>query len=340
MRTSNHMHWVYWNALCLNDADDLRIIWPVVKYLGMLFTKMHGAGNDYVLMDARGIEADWNGLAKTVCDRHLGIGADGLLLVFESEIADARMQMFNPDGSEAEMCGNGIRCFVKYVLDQNLIFTSDGSLKIETRSGVLDVMSFKDSLGRISKARVAMGRPIFDAVSIPVSLPSGENGLQADIIGSLLDANIDVSSIVAGYPVNVDGHTFSLTCVSMGNPHAVAFIEDDVDQIPLALVGPLVENHPIFPNKVNFHVVNIDTRDKIKVRSWERGAGMTLACGTGACAVQAAARLLGFTDSNVAVHMPGGVLDIDWDRDGMIYMGGPVVEVFKGEWGNEMRNNS
>ena len=293
---------------------------------------MHGAGNDYVLLDARYGELDWGPLARAMCDRHYGVGADGLLLVEPSEAADIRMRMFNPDGSEAEMCGNGIRCFAKYVVERSIVSPGNGSLRIETGAGILEAVPFADGEGRISRARVAMGEPRFHAEEIPVRIPEGEKGLQLDITNDVLDISVDTSRIVAGYPVEVEGRTFRLTCVSMGNPHAVVFLDEDVDQVPLHLVGPVMEHHSMFPQRVNFHVANVQGRDRVNARSWERGAGLTLACGTGACAVQATARLLGLTDESVELHMPGGVLEVTWQGRGPVYMEGPVSEVFEGEW--------
>ncbi|MFC1935751.1 diaminopimelate epimerase [Chloroflexota bacterium] len=298
----------------------------------MRFTKMHGAGNDYVLIDARNEERDWSTLAQELCDRHYGVGSDGLLLVATSAAADIRMRMFNPDGSEAEMCGNGIRCFAKYVVERCIVSPCDDPLRVETGAGILDIVPFINGDGHVTGARVAMGEPRFHAEEIPVRIPEGERGLQLDITNVGLDISIVPDRLVAGYPVELEGQTFRITCVSMGNPHAVAFIDDPVEQMPLHVLGPPMERHPMFPQRVNFHIVNVQGRDRLQARTWERGAGLTLACGTGACAIQAAARLLDLTDDRVELQMPGGVLTVTWPGHGQVYMEGPAEEAFEGEW--------
>ena len=304
----------------------------MVECIAMRFTKMHGAGNDYVVLDARDENKDWSTLAVEMCDRHFGVGADGLLLLEPSTVGDVRMRMFNPDGSQAEMCGNGIRCFSKYVMERGLVSLNGGPLHVETASGLLDVVPLKDGNGRISRARVAMGEPRFNAPDIPVHLPAGENGQQLDT--TLLDITNGIvpEQLVVGYPVELTGETFKITCVSMGNPHAVAFIDRPVDEVELDRLGPLMEHHPIFPRRVNFHVANVEDRGHLKARTWERGAGLTLACGTGACAIQAAARLLRLTDDQVSLEMPGGELIVTWPGRGPVYMEGPAVQVFEGQW--------
>ena len=286
-----------------------------------------------MLLDARGQNMDWPAMAREMCDRHYGIGADGLLLVVPSSVADIRMRMFNPDGSEAEMCGNGIRCFAKYVVERGIVALGGQALRVETRNGVLDVVPRTDRQGHVVRARVNMGEPQFGAEDIPVRIPLGEKGLHLDIDTKQLGINALPLDIIAGYSVNVDGYDFRITSVSMGNPHAVAFLDEPVEDAPLQVVGPLMEHHPMFPLRVNFHVVNVLDRGRLRARSWERGAGLTLACGTGACAVQAASRLLGLTDSRVELEMPGGVLDVTWEGPGPMYLEGPVEEVFDGEWG-------
>jgi diaminopimelate epimerase len=294
---------------------------------------MHGAGNDYVVLDARDQNHDWAELARKMCDRHYGVGADGLLLVVPSAMADIRMRMFNPDGSEAEMCGNGIRCFAKYVVERSIVAKQGAlpmSIKVETSYGVLDVTPIASN-GKVHRARVSMGEPRFRAEDIPVAIPKGQKEFRLDS-KTLAIKTVPMESLVAGYPITVDGRTFAITCVSMGNPHAVAFIDQPVDTIPLEAIGPKVEHHPIFPRRVNFHIVNVLSKDRLKARTWERGAGITLACGTGACAIQAVARLLGLTDATVQLQMPGGVLTITWPGHGPVIMEGPVEEVFEGEW--------
>jgi diaminopimelate epimerase len=275
---------------------------------------MHGAGNDYVLLDARDMEADWPALAKSMCDRHMGVGADGLLLVVPSGTADIRMRMYNSDGSESEMCGNGIRCLGKYVLERDIVDRDRNPLNVETMAGirVLEPMWHN---GEVDRIRVAMGEPELRSTKVPVTL--SEN--MAD--GPVLDFRLDV-----------DGTSLDLTFVSMGNPHAVAFIDSPVNKFPLHHIGPEVERHEIFPNKVNFSIVNVKDGRWVVARVWERGVGETLACGTGACAIAVASRLHGYTSDEVDITLPGGVLTISWDGVGQVYMEGPVVEVFKGEW--------
>ena len=293
------------------------------------FTKMHGAGNDYVVIDARSEHREWALVARDLLDRHFGIGGDGLLLVEHSKTADVRMRMLNPDGSEAEMCGNGIRCFSKFVIEGNILPNIDGALQVETGAGVLNVEPITDIAGQITRARVSMGEPIFDADQIPVIVPrqaANKNTKNLSLDG------LDAGKLVVECPITVDDYTFNVTCVSMGNPHAVAFIDQPVDDVALQKLGPLVEHHGFFPNRVNFHIVNRLGSGQLIARTWERGAGLTLACGTGACAIQAVGRLLGITDEVVQIQMPGGVLAITWADHGPIIMEGPAVKVFDGHW--------
>ena len=278
----------------------------------MRFSKLHGAGNDYIYVDARGGERDWPELARQVSDRHFGIGADGLILLKNSEVADARMQMFNADGSEGMMCGNGIRCFIRFGLDNSALSQATTSFDIETASGVLNVRPIWES-GAMTRASVGMGAPIFRSSDIPVNAP-GE-------LNPVLD-----------YPITVNGSELPLTCVSMGNPHAVMFLDQPVEDYPLTTIGPKVENHPVFPARVNFEIVNVVDSGRIRVRVWERGSGITLACGTGACAAAVAARLHGLVDDQVAVEMPGGELEVSWSGDGEVILEGPVAHIFDGDW--------
>ncbi|MCS6801955.1 MAG: diaminopimelate epimerase [Chloroflexota bacterium] len=277
----------------------------------MRFAKMHGIGNDFVMVDARAVDADWPALAKAICDRHYGVGADGLILVLPSERADLRMRIFNPDGSEAEMCGNGIRCYTKFVLEEGLVPPRD-ELTVETGAGVLTVMAHRRD-GVVEAVSVDMGPPRLDPAEIPVDTTR------------LADAR------VVDYPLVVDGETLPVTCVSMGNPHAVTFVEQDLSAVPLETLGPKVERHPFFPQRVNFEVARVRDRRRLDVRVWERGAGLTLACGTGACAAVVAARLHGLVDEEVDVRLPGGALVIRWDG-GSVQMRGPAAFVFRGEW--------
>ena len=264
---------------------------------------MHGAGNDFVLIDGRdGREEDWPALAQAMSDRHFGAGADGLLLVRDSNVADYRMEMWNPDGTVSEMCGNGIRCLARYLLDGPA--AGRDSVAVETGAGVLTIR------GRGSSAwlQVSMGRPVLNGPDIPV----------------LADA-----CPVLDLPLPELGLT--VTCVSMGNPHAIAFVRD-VAAFDLASVGRAVERHPLFPHRVNFHVCQAISREELRMRSWERGAGLTLACGTGAAATAVAARLHHLTEPVVRIHVPGGELELAWDGAGEVLMSGPAEYVYAGRW--------
>jgi diaminopimelate epimerase len=277
----------------------------------MQFTKMHGTGNDFVMVDASEFSADWEALARAVCDRHFGAGSDGLILALPAAEADLRMRMFNPDGSEAEMCGNGIRCLAKYAVERGIATPKRGAIVVDTLAGRLRCEVFGEN-GVIDRVRVSMGAPRFAPNEIPVAAES--------------------SGPVRDLPVRVEGGDFRVTCVSMGNPHAVYFAEQPVGEIDLGTVGPRVEHHPLFPRRVNFEVVNVLDRDRLRMRVWERGAGMTLACGTGACATAVAARLHGLVDDIVDIELPGGVVRIEWDGQGEVYLSGPAETVFEGQW--------
>lgn len=283
----------------------------------MRFVKFHGAGNDYIYVDARksssgGQNRDWPEVARRVSDRHFGIGSDGLILLRDSDVADARMQMFNSDGSEGLMCGNGIRCLVRFGLDVDALRDGINSFDIETASGVLNVRPIWSG-DQMTRASVSMGAPRLSAAEIPV-----------DVEG--------VGSRVFDHPLAAAGHNLLLSCVSMGNPHAVMFLESPVDDFPLTEVGPMVERNPVFPEGVNFEIVNVINRGKIKVRVWERGSGITLACGTGACAAVVASQLKGYVDDEVSVELPGGELTVIWPGEGDVILEGPVARVFEGEW--------
>ena len=275
----------------------------------MKFTKMHGLGNDYVYVDCFGQPepADPAALARAVSDRHCGIGSDGLILVCRSTVADARMRMFNADGSESEMCGNGIRCVAKLVRDHGL---SDADpLRIETGNGVLALGLALDDGGKVSQVRVDMGEPILEAERIPVALPGPRV--------------VDAPSPLPG---------LAMTCVSMGNPHAVLFVEDAA-KVPLAEWGPRLETHPLFPRRANIHFVQVVSNGEAIMRTWERGSGITMACGTGACAVAVAAVLTGRAGRSLLAHLPGGDLRLEWDEaTNHVFMTGPATEVFSGEW--------
>ena len=282
----------------------------------MKFTKMHGAGNDYVYVDARSQEQDWPELARRMSDRHFGVGSDGLILIKDSDVADLKMSMYNADGSEAEMCGNGIRCFVKYAVDRTIVSSSNGSVSVETLAGIRNITPISE-YGIVTGARVSMGAPILTPDTVPVNLDAaGEYG----------------SGPVLEYPFEMDGYDLPLSFVSMGNPHAVTFIDTPVVEFPLLTVGPKVENHSIFPRRVNFEIVNVDNPTHLTARVWERGSGETLACGTGACGIAVASILGGHTDNTVSITLPGGTLKVDWDGQGEVYLEGPAEEVFSGEW--------
>ncbi len=278
----------------------------------MEFTKMHGAGNDYVYMNASNLSENWSQIAVNVSDRHKGIGSDGLILAMPSEIADIKMRMFNSDGSEGEMCGNGIRCLVGFAIDQNLIPSNQKTVLVETGAGVLSVTPTRTN-NVMTGATVSMGLPILEPTQIPVEIDSS-------------------SFPVLEHKLNIGYEQMKLSFVSMGNPHAISFIDEDIDKYPLTEIGPLVENHEIFPNKINFEIVNIIDRSHLKVRVWERGSGITLACGTGACAVAVAAKLKGIIDDSCTISLPGGDLQISWVDNNEVLMTGPIEKVFSGNW--------
>ena len=276
------------------------------------FTKMHGLGNDYVYMDAINQKIENRSeLAKFVSNRHFGIGSDGLILICPSEKADFRMQMFNQDVSEAEMCGNGIRCVGKFVYDKGL--TNKETITVETLAGIKTlVMTAKN--GKIETARVDMGEPILEPEKIPV---------------------ISKENPVKNLKLNEEDKEFNFTCVSMGNPHAVTFIKEDVNKFDICKYGAKLEVNEAFPKKANIEFINVIDNKTLKMRVWERGAGETLACGTGACASTVAAILNGYTSREVTVHLLGGNLKIKWDEnDNHVYMTGPATTVFEGkiEW--------
>ena len=283
----------------------------------MKFTKMEGAGNDYIYIDARSLDFDWPELSRKMSDRHFGIGGDGLILIKDSDIADLKMSMFNADGSEGEMCGNGIRCFTKYAIEHEIVPPPTNGLNVETLAGVRNIVpKYIGSI--ISGARVSMGAPILEPDLVPVALEPAE----VYKIGPVLE-----------YPFEMDGLGLPFSFVSMGNPHAVTFIEQPVADFPLHTIGPKVEHHPIFPRRVNFEIVNVIGPGRLDARVWERGSGETLACGTGACAIAVAARLSGICGDKVDIKLPGGTLTIEWDGQGEVFLEGPAVEVFSGEWG-------
>lgn len=281
----------------------------------MRFTKMHGIGNDYVYVDCvrQKPPSDPTALAIAVSDRHFGIGADGLILIGPSERADARMRMFNADGSESEMCGNGLRCVAKFVHDHGI--ATKPKLAIETGRGVLTV-ELEIKGGKAERVRVNMGAPILESAKIPTTLP-GDPPVNA--------------KLVAG------GVTFEATCVSTGNPHAIVYVGDEYfrpeGRDPVAELGPKIERHEAFPRRINAHFVKVHSPSEVTMRTWERGSGITLACGTGACAVCVAGVLTGKTGRKLLAHLHGGDLELEWsEADNCVYMTGPATEVFTGEW--------
>lgn len=274
----------------------------------MKFTKMHGLGNDYVYVNGmKEIVADKPAMARRVSDRHTGVGSDGLIFINKSDTADFEMEMYNSDGSRAEMCGNGIRCVGKYVYDYGL--TDKTSLAVETLAGI-KYLELTVENGRVSKVQVNMGAPILQPESIPV-LAEGKKILMEEI--------------------QVNGETYYMNCVSMGNPHAVIFAEEVAD-LDLEKLGPPFETHMRFPKRINTEFARIMDRKNIEMRVWERGSGETMACGTGACATAVAAILNGLTEDEVTLHLLGGDLDIYWNREeNKVYMTGPATVVFDGE---------
>ncbi|MDR3637024.1 MAG: diaminopimelate epimerase [Isosphaeraceae bacterium] len=276
----------------------------------MKFTKMHGLGNDYVYVSTfdQKAPADPARLAVAVSDRHFGIGADGLILIGPSEQADARMRMFNADGSESEMCGNGVRCVAKYVHDHGV--ARKPRVTIETGRGVL-TLDLEVEAGKARRVKVDMGAPILRAAEIPTTIAG--------------DPPVNV-------PLRIEGHDLAVTAVSMGNPHAVVYVAN-VAEFPVETVGAILERHASFPRRVNAHFVEVLGPGEVRMRTWERGSGITLACGTGACAVCVAGVLTGRTARSILAHLPGGDLELSWPDDGSsVFMTGPATEVFSGEW--------
>ncbi|MDP7162720.1 MAG: diaminopimelate epimerase [Phycisphaerae bacterium] len=279
----------------------------------MRFVKMHGLGNDYVYVDCFDQEVvDPPALAKVISDRHFGVGGDGLILVMPSRGGDVRMQVFNADGSEGRMCGNGIRCVAKYAYEHKR--AKANPMRIETASGIKSIDLVLDDEGKVASTRVDMGEPILEPGRIPVNIPQER---------------------VVEVPVRTSKHAFLMTCVSMGNPHTVIFVKDvnDKTAVPLEEVGPELERHALFPDRVNVHFVQVHSPEEVTMRTWERGSGITLACGTGASAACVAGVLTGKTHRVITAHLPGGDLSLEWRQDdNHVYMTGPAAEVFAGEW--------
>jgi diaminopimelate epimerase len=283
------------------------------------FTKMHGLGNDFILIDSRHTKFDdLRELSKTLCHRRFGVGADQMLLLFNSRDADFMMRIFNADGDEVEMCGNGIRCLARYIWDRNL--SDKNILSIETLGGIIRP---ERSDGMV---RVDMGEPVFEPEKIPVNVGDELNPSLPPFNSSLTKGGYRG---VIDYPLRIEDREFKITCVSMGNPHAVIFLEN-LSQFPVPYYGSLIENHSFFPKKTNVEFIKVLTPKEIKMRVWERGSGETMACGTGACAAAAASNIKDLTERNVTVHLIGGDLIIEWAGNNHIYMTGPAVEVFEG----------
>jgi len=273
------------------------------------FTKMHGLGNDFILIDCRHTKLDnLSELSKSLCHRRFGVGADQFLLLYSSNIADFKMRIFNADGSEVEMCGNGIRCIAKYIWDRNL--SNKNFLDIETLAGIIRPERAGDMV------KVDMGEPIFEPEKIPVNV-------------SISSPITHHPSAVIDYPLQIDDRVFNITCVSMGNPHAIIVV-DDVSNFPVAYYGPMIENHPIFPKRTNVEFIDVLNTAEINMKVWERGSGETMACGTGASAAAVASNIKGLTGKKVTIHLVGGDLFIGWAEDNHVYMTGPAVEVFEG----------
>ncbi len=277
----------------------------------MHVTKMHGLGNDYIYVRPESEDEDWEDISRRVSDRHFGLGADGLILALPSTTADLRMRIFNADGSEAEMCGNGIRCLAKYAVEGGMVAADSERITIDTLAGILTLDLMRED-GSVSAARVDMGAPRFDPASLP--------------------ANVEGPGPVIDMPLTVDGMDLKVTLVSMGNPHAIHYIDGNVDDFPMTDIGPKVEHHPVFPRRTNFQVVQVVDEGHVRHRVWERGAGITLASGTSASAVCAVSRLRGFTGDKIVDSLPGGELDLEWDGEGSVFMTGPAARVFDGEW--------
>jgi len=276
----------------------------------MKFTKMHGIGNDYVYINCfREKVKEPSSLAVTISNRHFGVGSDGLILILPSEIADCRMRIFNADGSEAQMCGNGIRCVAKYIYDHKI--KQKNPISIETLAGIKEIQLFIRNNGLVNTAKVNMGKPWLMRSEIPMT------GRESQVIDEVLKLD--------------DGVSFRITCVSMGNPHCIIFAEN-IEEIDIPRYGKLIECHKYFSERINVHFVKIHTSKEVTIKTWERGSGLTLACGTGASAVCVAGVLNKKTERKILAHLPGGDLSLEWVEEGNVFMTGPATEVFEGEW--------
>lgn len=287
----------------------------------MVFTKMQGAGNDYVYVDCTVNELEnASQIAVKVSDRHFGIGADGLILIKSSDKADFFMEMYNADGSQGKMCGNGIRCVGKYVYDNGL--TDKTTFTVETLSGIKTLKLNLGEDGKAASIKVDMGEPVLKPADVPVD------------VDKLASYKGNGNEAVVNEKIMVDGSEYAVTCVSMGNPHAIVYLDNDIDikKFELEKIGPSFEKHPAFPDRINTEFIQVVDRDNLNMRVWERGSGETLACGTGACASLVATVLNGMCNDTAVLHLLGGDLTVTWDRqDNTVYLEGPAVMVFKGE---------
>jgi diaminopimelate epimerase len=282
----------------------------------MKFTKMHGAGNDFIVIENNNKNIDWRKLAITMCNRNFGVGADGILLLGHSKTADFNMRIFNADGSESTTCGNGLRCLVKYYIDNNND-RHDSEITVETSAGIRRAR-IHHRKGKVSEIQASMGEPRV-----------GHNGTPAKAVYNkeILDIKSAMDRII-----KINGNDLLLHLISIGNPHAVHFTNDSVFDFPLTQLGPKVEQHKLFPDETNFEVVRIIDNKNVEARVWERGVGETLACGSGACAVAVAGVLLGLIDNKVNVNLPGGTLKVEWNITSEVFLSGPAVTTFIGEW--------
>ena len=303
----------------------------------MKFTKMHGCGNDYIYVNGfteKISQEEKPELVQRISDRHSGIGGDGAIFINPSDEADFEMEMYNADGSRAEMCGNGIRCVAKYVYDKGMTDKTDISV---ISCGKIKYLQLFLKEGKVDSVRVNMGAPELQAGQIPVIVSGGKNDTGFDHESDTVrekENNVDEieKESVIDEPITVQGKEYKMTCVSMGNPHAVVFM-DDVTNLQIEKIGPHFENHERFPKRINTEFVKVLDRKTVQMRVWERGTGETLACGTGCCATVVACVLNGLTDDTVTVKLLGGEIEITWDRDAnLVYMTGPAVTVFEGEW--------
>jgi len=287
--------------------------------LKLLFEKMEGLGNDFIMLDDRegeiaAFQGGYPAVARCLCSRNFGIGGDGIILMLNSATEDIGFRIFNSDGSEAQMCGNGMRCFAKYLFENKII--TEKKITVETRAGRVIPEIITDDSGRVKLVCVDMGEPVLDPVKVPFVISD-----QAAVAPGQTAVNV---------PINVDGKTFNITAVSMGNPHAVIFV-DDVTTTEVKTCGSKIENHPSFPQKTNVEFIQMIDRHQMHMRVWERGAGETLACGTGACAALVAANLNGKSERKATLHLKGGSLEIEWrESDNHIYKSGIARSVFKG----------